>query len=453
MVNGERSPPDGRNRRKRHQVAFSDTGTMQVLSGTLSLQGDGSVTGSGELTAAAGAEIDFSAGSYTTAAGTSITGAGVISFSDGTVVVGGSYDVTGATVVSSGEVEFNSTASSVKLTQTAGTIAGSAKLTVSGLLTWTGGTMSGSGTTNADGGLTMGASGTSDEMFLDERTLNNAGAATLDGIGLFISSGATFDNESGASLRLNGNASIFNEGGTPAGGTVVNGGTLTKTGATDESDIRVAFSDTGTVQVLSGTLSLQGGGSVTGSGELTAAAGAELDFNAGSFTTAAGTSITGAGVISFSGGTVVVGGSYDVTGTTSVSNGEADLIAPISDVGANVIISGGTLNLSGGGPALTTGTLTMSAGTLTGSDTLRVSGSTEWTGGTMSGSGTTNADGGLTMGASGLASDEMFLDERTLNAPVRRRWTASGCLFHRGATVRQQVRHWPGVEQERVDRQ
>ena len=73
-------------------------------------------------------------------------------------------------------------------------------------------------------------------------------------------------------------------------------------------------------------------------------------------------------------------------GTTSVSNGEADLIAPISDVGANVIISAGTLNLTGGGPAPTTGTLTMSAGTLTGSDTLTVSGSTEWTGGTMSGS-------------------------------------------------------------------
>ena len=37
----------------------------------------------------------------------------------------------------------------------------------------------GDGTTNADGGLTMGADGTSDEEFLDERTLNNAGAATL----------------------------------------------------------------------------------------------------------------------------------------------------------------------------------------------------------------------------------------------------------------------------------
>ena len=115
--------------------------------------------------------------------------------------------------------------------------------------------MSGSGTTNADGGPDDGRRrGTSDERcFLDERTLNNAGAATLDGIEVGISSKATFDNESGASLRLNGNASIFNEGGTPAGGTVVNGGTLTKTGATDESDIRVAFSDTGTVQVLSGT--------------------------------------------------------------------------------------------------------------------------------------------------------------------------------------------------------
>ena len=46
----------------------------------------------------------------------------------------------------------------------------------------------------------------SDEEFLDERTLNNAGAATLGsddgGYGLFLSSGATFDNEFGASLDL-----------------------------------------------------------------------------------------------------------------------------------------------------------------------------------------------------------------------------------------------------------
>ena len=59
----------------------------------------------------------------------------------------------------------------------------------------------------------------SDEEFLDERTLNNAGAATLGsadgGYGLFLSSGATFDNESGASLDLTSDPWIVNDGGTP----------------------------------------------------------------------------------------------------------------------------------------------------------------------------------------------------------------------------------------------
>ena len=52
--------------------------------------------------------------------------------------------------------------------------------------------------------------------------------------------------------------SIANEGGFTRRGNRSQWGTLIKTGATDESDIRVAFSDTGTVQVLSGTLSMQG---------------------------------------------------------------------------------------------------------------------------------------------------------------------------------------------------
>ena len=41
--------------------------------------------------------------------------------------------------------------------------------------------MSGTGTTNANGGLTLGTAGASDQEFLSGRTLNNAGAATLAG--------------------------------------------------------------------------------------------------------------------------------------------------------------------------------------------------------------------------------------------------------------------------------
>ena len=41
-------------------------------------------------------------------------------------------------------------------------------------MTWTGGTISGSGALNADGGLTLGAVGATDNEFLSGRTLNNA---------------------------------------------------------------------------------------------------------------------------------------------------------------------------------------------------------------------------------------------------------------------------------------
>ena len=65
------------------------------------------------------------------------------------------------------------------LVQSGGTLTGPGTLTVTGLTTWTGGTMSGSGITNANGGMTIGDAGSSDQMFLDQRTLNNAGTATI----------------------------------------------------------------------------------------------------------------------------------------------------------------------------------------------------------------------------------------------------------------------------------
>ncbi|MFI5460469.1 MAG: hypothetical protein ACHRXM_34060, partial [Isosphaerales bacterium] len=97
------------------------------------------------------------------------------------------------------------------LTLTGGTVGGAGTLTVTGLTTWTGGTMSGSGVTNANGGLTMGDANADDQMFLSARTLNNGGAATLasadPSYGLYLDSGATVDNESGATFNFIANGS------------------------------------------------------------------------------------------------------------------------------------------------------------------------------------------------------------------------------------------------------
>ena len=109
--------------------------------------------------------------------------------------------------------------------------------------------MSGTGTTNANGGLTLGAAGTTDQETLDGRTLNNFGAATLAAVnvsyGLLLSSGATFDNKPGASFTFTTDASILSNGGSPAGGTFINEGTLSKTGGSASSVIGVRFHEHG----------------------------------------------------------------------------------------------------------------------------------------------------------------------------------------------------------------
>jgi len=314
--------------------------------------------------------------------------------------------------LSSGSLSF-AAASTIadSFTMSGGTLTGAGALTISGATTWTGGTMSGTGSINADGGLTLG--GASVET-LAGWTLNNAGAATLSGSGpgLYLSSGALFDNQPGASFTIQTDAGIANNGGVAS--TFVNEGTLTKAGGTGTTTIGVTFNQTGagTTQVQSGTLKLSGGGTIGGTGTVSPAAGATLSFAAtnSTYTIQAGTGITGGGAVAFTNGTVNDAGSYTVTGSTSVSGGTANFTAPVGNLGQALTISSGTLNLSGGAQ-VSVPTLSMSFGTLTGSDTLTVTGALTWSGGTMSGTGSTNADGGLTLGG---ASSET-LAGRTLN--------------------------------------
>src|SRR5205814_2122890 len=158
-----------------------------------------------------------------------------------------------------------------------------------GSMTWTGGTISGSGALNAQGGLTLGAAAATDLEFLSGRTLNNAAAATLAALnssyGLWLASGAIFDNKPGASFTLLTDARIDWNG--SSAGTFTNEGSFVKQGGTGTSFVFTGFnqSGAGTTQVQSGTLSLRGGGSL-GGGTLSASAGATLDFSTGTYSIA-----------------------------------------------------------------------------------------------------------------------------------------------------------------------
>ncbi len=256
-------------------------------------------------------------------------------------MAGGSYTFTGGIAISGGTVNFSTGAAlaASSLTETGGTLTGTDTLTVTGATTWTGGVMGGSGATIAQGGLTLGgtAANTTYRESLSARTLENFATATLAGNyndgGLFFDTGGTLDNEPGATFDIVNDAQFWANGGSPGGGTIVNQGTFAKTGGAGTTvganwnGGAVAFdqSGSGAVQVESGGLGFNGGGTLGGTGLLTAVAGAALGFGGGTFTIAASSGIAGAGSVNFSGGTVNDAGSYDITGTTSVSGGTANL--------------------------------------------------------------------------------------------------------------------------------
>ena len=406
---------------------------MTVSTGTLSLQGGGTISSSSAVQVATGGTLDFGGGTFAVSSGIKGTGSGAVSFSGGTANVSGTYNVSGSTIVSGGVLNLSGggpAPATTTLNVSFGTLTGIDTLNVSGQTTWSGGTMSGTGTTNANGGLILGgtADNTSYTMFLDQRTFNNAGAALFQR----SPSGAAHQptlplqrrpvrQPGGRQLHLHRRRHLRRQ--------------QRRHSRRRHLPERRRADQAGRHRLerhrlrhhvqryrrrdLDGLLGHARRSKVAGRSPRAAPSrsprGGTLDFGGGTFAVSSGITGTGSGVVSFSGGTANVSGTYNVVGLdhSVVAVGQRD----------------GGLNLSGGGPALTTTTLNVSGGTLTGIDTLNVSGQTTWTGGTMSGTGTTNANGGLTLGGTAVNTYyTMFLDRRTLN-------NAGAALFQRSPSA------------------
>src|SRR5262249_53185318 len=153
---------------------------------------------------AAGATLDFSCPYANLTAGSGVSGAGTVSFVSCTADVRGTYDVTGATAVNgssavnllgtvtavggtltlnSGNLNLEGNAASVATFNLGGgRLLGTADLAVTGALNWTNGIMAGAGSTSVAAGATLSINGF---VYLDGRTLNNAGAATWAATGIF----------------------------------------------------------------------------------------------------------------------------------------------------------------------------------------------------------------------------------------------------------------------------
>ena len=384
--------------------------------GTINVGGTYNITG---ISSVSGATVNFNAPVTGLGTGLNVFGGMVnfntpisslgtmpLSVSGGTVNFNASLPsvVTGPLSVSGGTVNFNSndvTVSAINLSSddliAGGTLSGPATVSTSNLV-WSGtGKMVGTGTTNVTGTVsTISVSG--GDNFPDfnvptlARILNNSGTITYsssdstalifgsnDGLkpGVLNNSG-TFNVTDGASFGANLGPDPDPQDTPNPNNAINNSGTWNVSGAGSLSSVGIAFNNTGSVNVTRGGLSLESGGTSTGSFATSAGATlllADLNDLDVSHLLDNGTAFTGPGLVTFGFGSVTVG------------NAATDVISATNVEIAAELGGSGTFNI----------------GNLT------------WTGFSMSGTGTTNV-----AGTASTISDRPFpfggkLLARTLN--------------------------------------
>jgi hypothetical protein len=293
-------------------LIFNNTGSLTVQSGTLDLDQGGTHTGA--FTVPAGSTLDFSQGTHTFNAGSSLGGAG-------------QYALTGGTMVANGGLSL------ANFTLDGGYLNGPATFAVTNDCEWASGQMQGSGITSIPAGATLNMHGTAWKN-LQGRTLNNAGTTNWTDAGYIGGNGGVFNNLASGKLNLQG------DGWFGSNEVLNNAGTITKTSpvGSGETLLDCVFNSTGPVNVQSGNVELRGTG--TAAGTFSTAAGSQVRFS-NSYTLNTGARFTGAGMGD------LLGGSLNVNGAVTATHFEQD---------------GGTLTGTGGLTA--TGSYDWTAGTI-----------------------------------------------------------------------------------------
>jgi hypothetical protein len=329
-----------------------NSGTIEVQTGTLSLLGGGG--GSGSFEVQSGATLDFSGGTHTLSPSSIVTGAGTVrcSGNNTTVNANGTWNLTGPHVINAGTEYFNVAGQAGTLTLSGGTLCGSGNLTVTGPMNWTGGYVNypGSLVVRVGGGVLLSGNG---GQLISGGMLINAGAGSCAaGVSVGINNGAVFSNTPSATFDLVGDNQDFWFNINPPG-LFVNAGTLRKVSGSGTSSLSLPCSNSGTVEVQSGTLRFDSsyvqtaGLTLLSGGALSCSSTMQLQGG-----TLAGTS-TLTGSVNNSGGILGAGtspGKLTITGNyTQGTNGAmlVELGGTTLGTGYDQVVVGGSATLAG----------------------------------------------------------------------------------------------------------
>ena len=378
-------------------VAFNNSGTVNVQSGTIDFNGNGNVGGT--YTAAANTGLGFggnNAGTVAigTVANVSVYG-GAVSLS-GTVQ---NLSVSSGTLTFSGLVQnlgvsggtFDGVGSSISnLTWNGGTLGGNETVTGSG--SWTSGTIASGGTLTISTNAVLNISGSSTLNLYG--VLTNAGTVDWTGTGnLQVYNYAPYGytggivNLAGGVFNAENDQSIINWQGTEY---FNNSGLFRKSPTSGTTTIDVGFNNSGIVNVQSGTIDFNGNESVGGT--YTAAANTGLGF---------GGNNTGTVAIGTVANLSVYGGAVSLSGTVqnlSVSSGTLTFSGPVQNLG----VSGGTFD----GINSSISNLTWNGGNLGGNET--VTGSGSWTSGTIASGGALTISTNVVFNISGSSTLDLY---------------------------------------------
>ncbi len=318
---------------------FNQTGACAITAGTLTLQSGGTCQGSFDVSASS--SLQLAGGSFVLSSNVVFSGPGLVRVSNAGIALNGSYNLP--------NFKFD----------TSTTITGTN--TLSGAVNWAGGTLTGDMTIAPNCVLTL--SGSADKV-MSSAVLRNAGTVIWSGTGnLPMNYGSVIENLAGAVFNVQTDATMY----WPGNGTAPifnNAGTFRKSsGAGTLSISSVTFNNTGTVDVLSGTanfasnnLRLQPGSQLTGTGRVIGSITLNGNVAVQNLELVGGTTLTGTGTLSgtinWTGGTLA----GDVTiapGGVLTLSGSAD-----KTMSGGVLRNGGTIIWSG------TGNLPMNYGSI-----------------------------------------------------------------------------------------